>query len=465
MKSSKQFKSGSQPAEHSWFRRGSLSIIPPADYWTHLKGKYSDSHIEEMQKLSNKERYNEFTPEILPSPEKDAAALLDQIAADGWLKKIERSICPNCKETLSDQEAAQAVCPHCNEEYSQHDNVFVRTVYTRHLEPVRDVDWVVAIHGMNTRGKWQEAFNWHFATTWGRSVPVAIYKYGIILFGVLLASRKRKLIRRFRGKLTTLKKKAEEHGYNGKPDVIAHSFGTWLLGHLLKEELKFQPQERLHFGRIILTGSILRPDFDWKSILNAGLVEEILNHFGTKDRIVPLAHFTITDSGPSGLRGFDGNLVINISSIGYGHKDFFSVNESDVEDRKLKPASAEEGDSSHLEYSYKQYWRPFLTLPVKELKELPDRVTPRTLWQPYIWPLRGTLFPFFIIPLIIALLFILITVLGFHLWDFLPNFFCIAVICATVIGFLAASISIAFLFRIFFKSKTGSENPGAASQH
>ena len=435
-----------------WPSRGSQSIIPPPAYWAQLSGEFPNSLLNELKRLSDN-RLNEFTSDALPLPESAAVALLDRIAEDGWLKKIERLYCPNCDFQLTAQEAAQTVCPNCNEAYNQHDNVIVKTIYIRKLAPIRVVDWVIAIHGMNTRGEWQEIFSWHLATTWGRSVPVAIYKYGFVIAGVLLAWRRKKLVRQLRSKLAALHAEASAQGFIGKPDVIAHSFGTWLFGHLLKSELKRQPQERLHFGRIILTGCILRPDFDWKRIRDEGLVENVLNHYGTKDIIVPLAHFTIIDSGPSGCRGFDSDQVLNIHADGYGHSDLFSIKKFVANGKPFQTCTSSANNLTHLENSYKCYWRPFLTLPTEDLSRLPNIVNPAVAWRSYIWPLRGTLLPFLVIPLIVTLAILFITVLGFHLWDSLPAFSQIAVVSAACIASLAATTSITSFFRYFCKRK------------
>jgi hypothetical protein len=79
---------------------------------------------------------------------------------------------------------------------------------------------------MKTAGAWQEAFSWHLATTWGRGVPVAVYKYGIVVAGVIMAWRRRELVRQFRNKVAVLRDEARAQGYSGNPDLVAHSFGT-----------------------------------------------------------------------------------------------------------------------------------------------------------------------------------------------------------------------------------------------
>lgn len=288
-------------------------------YWTALARDYDVTQI----RMLFEQRVREFTPIMLSLPETTAIALLDRLAADGFLVKEERE---------SEDDEGQ---------------ITIETVYVRKLAADRVVDWVVALHGMNTSGAWQESFSWLLGTTWGRAVPIAIYKYGIVIAGVILFWRRNKLREQLRKKLAVLASEARARGYNGNPDVIAHSFGTWLFGQLLRRELKRPAEERLTFGRVILTGSIVRPDFDWKAIKDAGLVEDVLNHYGTADAVVPWAHLFIPDSGPSGRRGFEGDEVINVRAEGYGHSDLFQRD---------------------LRQIYDEHWKPFLTLPREELR-------------------------------------------------------------------------------------------------
>lgn len=308
-------------------------------YWDALAREHDVARL----RMLFEQRVGEFTASMLPPPERAATALLERLAADGHLQREVR---------LLDQESGEE-----------------EIVYVRRLAPPRVVDWVIAIHGMNTSGEWQESFTWQLSTTWGRSVPVAVYKYGIVIAGVLMPWRRGRLREQLRRKIATLREEAEARGFSGRPDVIAHSFGTWLFGHLLQKELT--RTDPLQFGRVILTGCILRPDFDWKRLKDAGLVEEVMNHYGTGDRVVPLAQSGIHDSGPSGLRGFDGGEVINVRAEGFGHSGLFAVDQ--------------------LERSYTDYWRPFLTLPREELRDLADIADPPARWRAWPWPLPGNL--------------------------------------------------------------------------
>jgi hypothetical protein len=351
--------------------RGSTSLVPPADYWAHLLliEEVPSALVNELRDLSNK-RLIEFTPSSLAPPERLATKLLDRVSADGWLTREHRRKCPNCDCDLDEEQTTQPMCPECGQPFSQHGGVTTEIVYVRNLAPSRSVDWVVAIHGMNTRGGWQEEFSWHLATTWGRSVPVAIYKYGIVRAGVITAWRRRQIQDAFREKLSVLHGQARAHGFSGKPDVIAHSFGTWLLGHLIEGELTRRSGEQLKFGRIILTGCILPVDFDWKRIKDAELVEDVLNHSASDDKIVGLARFAIRDSGPSGRRGFNGDQVVNLRAEGCGHSDLFSIEKCIADGKCCQDCTGAPNEIRHLDYFYKRYWRPFLTLPSQELPEL-----------------------------------------------------------------------------------------------
>jgi pimeloyl-ACP methyl ester carboxylesterase len=179
-------------------------------------------------------------------------------------------------------------------------------------------------------------------------LPVFIYKYGKVLSGVSLRWRQRKLTKLLALRMTFLQ---EKYGGDGerRPDVIAHSFGTWLIGHVLSSH----PQ--LLVGRVILCGSILRPDFDWERLIQRGQVEAVLNHCAERDRWVPLAEYLIPDSGPSGVRGFVQSRVVHRAEKAFRHSSFFYT--------------------THLESMFRDVWNVFLTRPINRLLELSNAAT------------------------------------------------------------------------------------------
>lgn len=393
-----------------WIGTGSLRLPPPVGYFDHLAALYPEQPVTKLRELSDR-RVNEIKVSDLPPPQD--ASLLKVMVTDGWLVTEQRRACANglCDHIPDDDDIAAGRCPECATVIDDANTSI--TVYTRDLAPIRDVDWVVVIHGMNTKGAWQEEFSWFLGTTWGRSVPVSIYKYGIIIAGVIMPWRRRSLQRALRAKLAELRHQARMGGYGEVPDVVAHSFGTWLFGHILRDEMKSGVKDPLRFGRVILAGSILRPDFEWEQVKKAELVGEVLNHYATKDPIVPLAHWTIWDSGPSGRRGFDSSVVTNIRAEGLGHSDLFAVDKCVKDDAYLQPCPNKEARGQrHLDHTYERYWRPFLQLPNDELSALPDISPPRSRWRQGHAALRGTLLPLFALPLVVSLLVMAVAGIG-----------------------------------------------------
>lgn len=253
----------------------------------------------------------------------DAVRILRRFCDFGRLEERTVYHCPNdgCPgAALSRDEAARHKCPCCQEDLPGDPAKLESELIFDVLGGVsRDVRWLVALHGMNTRGEWQEQFSWRIATKYRYSAPVNIYKYGLILSGAVSPWRLRVLVRRLARSLRRATREAARAGFGDRPDVIAHSLGTWLLGHALHEH------SDLRVGRVILAGCTLRPDFDWQSLIDAERVEAVLNHFGTKDHPTKICQFLIPDSGPSGRLGFCSRGVLNVQAEGYAHSDFFLV--------------------------------------------------------------------------------------------------------------------------------------------
>jgi hypothetical protein len=301
--------------------------------------------------------------------------LLNQLCPP--LTKESELQCGNCKNALTSEEAQADSCPYCNGQYADHGGVVVTEMFAYYLPRSRDVSWVLALHGMNTRGAWQEDFNWRVSTAYGRSVPVAIYKYGWVLSGAIWMPSLRREVKRLVEKIHKLKGHTKENGFGDVPDVIAHSLGTWLLGHALL----WNPS--LAVGRVVLTGSILRPDFDWLALTKNGQVEAVLNHYGAKDFWAGIAHYLIPDSGPSGRRGFDSNAsIVQVRANSFGHSDFFS--------------------ETHLPKVFKDTWQPFLVSPLSGLSVgSTNTIKP---WHQAWWPFRATILSLVLLALYCALL-------------------------------------------------------------
>ncbi|HYN82314.1 MAG TPA: hypothetical protein VES88_12490 [Gemmatimonadaceae bacterium] len=286
----------------------------------------------------------------------EAEALLKELAKIHVLVERTTLVCGQCKEPINEDTKRIGRCSTCETSFDEVSPV-LKTVYYRSGSRSRDVQWVVTIHGMNTRGGWQQEFAWQLAQVYGYSVPVAVYKYGRIAVSPLLQFRQWKYRDRLIAELRRLQRKRADHMRTGPPDVIAHSFGTWLLAQALLKD------ENLVVGRIILTGSIVRPDFNWRALIDASRVEAVLCHSGGRDRWVRAAQFGIPMSGPSGHRGFnDRTSVAHVHEPEFSHSDFF--------------------DERDLSRSLNGVWASFLTVPQAEIALLNSPPEQRESWRP-----------------------------------------------------------------------------------
>ena len=74
-----------------------------------------------------------------------------------------------------------------------------------------------------------------------------------------------------------------------------------------------------------MTGSIVRPDFDWRELIRRGRVEAVLCHVASQDLPARLAHWGIWGTGPSSVRGFnDRTCLQHVVSATFGHSDYFT---------------------------------------------------------------------------------------------------------------------------------------------
>lgn len=156
---------------------------------------------------------------------------------------------------------------------------------------------LVTIHGLMSNGSWNSEIapiassqGWTFAP----------FTYGFTSPDILLNGSKRKeVVDSFRDWIYGIKEK-----YEGEISVIAHSFGTYILGAYM-DGFEIPPVD---FNSIILTGSILNRDYDWDSA-RAIKVCRILNEIAPNDEWVtwmPNKNWLGKDKlfGTSGVDGF-----------------------------------------------------------------------------------------------------------------------------------------------------------------
>jgi uncharacterized protein (DUF983 family) len=253
----------------------------------------------------------------------DARLLLDEAAA---LELVEKRIyyrCPvlACGQRIDAEAARNRQCDQCGTDYSETgDEPTEEAAYFTRTELGRLVPWLIAVHGFNTRGPWQEQFSWRIANRFAHHAPVLIYKYGLIRFSVLVRWRHRRLARQLGKQIRDAVAQACSNQIPEPPDMIVHSFGSQLF-RLLLEMKEF---EDLVFGRVIVCGGIIRPDFEWSRYIETGRINAVLAHLGGRDLPVRLAQFMIPGTGPGGKSGYADPGVINVMDDQFGHSGCFN---------------------------------------------------------------------------------------------------------------------------------------------
>lgn len=297
--------------------------------WEALKENHPTELVEGIRTLLEKADASVIDPELLGPPlNSDVAAttrLLEELASLGFLVPEEQQRCGRCDALASAEDRAVGICPNCKSRYAELDNPFTtrRVFKLPDGRESRDISWVVTVHGMNTDGPWQQDFSWLIANKLKYSAPVLILKYPIFRVMTLFERTQRLLVTDLGRRLKAAIAHAEQRGdeLRSAPDVVLHSYGTLLFSRLLLER-EFAD---LKFGRVLLAGSIVRPDYDWAQHTRSGRIEQVINHCGDKDWEVGIAEFFIPGSGPSGRGGFVDTETHNVLAAGFGHGTFFEI--------------------------------------------------------------------------------------------------------------------------------------------
>jgi pimeloyl-ACP methyl ester carboxylesterase len=140
-------------------------------------------------------------------------------------------------------------------------------------EPAKKL--VIPIHGIRSHGEWIPKFTL-YASLAGWAVAPFVYGYQEV---TVLRDKtvKQELVREFRLWIDEIKKI-----HHGSISIVAHSFGTYLVGrYLVEAEDLLQP-----FEGIVLAGSILNTKFDWLKYLDEEAVRMVLNTRSSEDEWV-----------------------------------------------------------------------------------------------------------------------------------------------------------------------------------
>lgn len=252
---------------------------------------------------------------------------------------------------------------------------------------------VLLVHGINSKGDWQWGVGhvlephfevvkiryWHYrwfgafklvfepfalilgaAATYFLTAPIlpawlavaCAIAVGFVAAYLTAPIRRRMAVKRF------LKRGGQGLGVT-RPHIIAHSFGTFLTGWVLKSFPGVKSR------RIVLVGCVLREDFDWLDIYTrkTKAFEAIRNEWTKQDSVVRLAGLIrrrIPDFGQAGLTGFTSvqNWIHSVAS-----PDFDCVPCVNIQDALIHNYDCSglgHSDSFIGAIHASRYWLPFL---------------------------------------------------------------------------------------------------------
>jgi hypothetical protein len=150
--------------------------------------------------------------------------------------------------------------------------------------PPQKADYLlVYTHGFNTRGEWKNEFttvitdnerntNIHFI--------LSPWDYGTFKLKFFINSCRRTAVKKFvkhYGDLLDL------YGHSEQKCVVAHSFGTYIVGTAIQEN------ENFICDRIVLVGNILDTEYDWDKLKNRNQIDKVFIEQSTNDSAVLLA--------------------------------------------------------------------------------------------------------------------------------------------------------------------------------
>ena len=182
---------------------------------------------------------------------------------------------------------------------------------------------VVTLHGIRTHGRWQKEVTPYLARHGLVPYHLDYGWFGVLSF--LLPWARARRVQWLRDELRDL---VDRTGAR-RISVIAHSFGTWLALAALEAE-----NGGLRYDRMVLTGSIVRRDYPWDSVIRRrGWVRAVRHERARGDRVVRLAAAFARLAGPlaprAGASGAEGFIApppeVRETTVAGGHSEVLNI--------------------------------------------------------------------------------------------------------------------------------------------
>jgi len=172
---------------------------------------------------------------------------------------------------------------------------------------------VVLVHGINTFADWMPGLK---KTLEAEGFEVAATSYGRMRVSEFLLPIRRIRERAVKRVVAEIRTAIDLHD----PDmisVITHSFGTYVVAQILKNEPR-------HWHRVIFCGSVVRDDFPFGDVVDR-FDFPLINEVGTRDFWPALAESVTWGFGAIGSHGLNHPAVTTRWHAGFRHGDFLTT--------------------------------------------------------------------------------------------------------------------------------------------
>jgi serine/threonine protein kinase len=195
----------------------------------------------------------------------------------------------------------------------------LRVLVPERAAPIEISKVVVTLHGIRTHAGWQRAFS-EVAGNSGLQCRLDRWNFGrFSLLKFLLPQARTTKVEWFRTTYTQEFSDLTRSVLSSeRPSIVAHSFGTYILGYAL---LRYP---YLRFNKVLLCGSILPRDFPWDALIDRGQVQAVRNEYGARDVWTHLARRFVAGTGTSGTLGFScQHDRLEQEAFDYAHSEYF----------------------------------------------------------------------------------------------------------------------------------------------
>lgn len=174
-------------------------------------------------------------------------------------------------------------------------------------------DVVILVHGIRTDAPWQNTLRFGLEA---EGIKVELTNYGY--FDLLMFLTPIRWIRQIAiNRVWTLVRDIRKLYPDARLSFLAHSFGTYIVASILRNEFDF----RAH--RIVFCGSIVRYDFPFFEMSDR-FTSPILNEVGTSDYLPAIAESITWGYGSAGTYGFRTPRIRDRWHNGLGHSQFLT---------------------------------------------------------------------------------------------------------------------------------------------